>query len=157
MNVEYINPFLVSISNVLKEVIPHIDIVRGPLEKRLTPMITKGCASLIGVTGDIEGRVVFDMTKETALKIAGAMNGEVFTIFDFMVSSTINELANMICGGAITILNNNGKKLNISAPTIFTGQDLELYDSSLVGEAVIVPINTALGQLFVNVAVRDNT
>ncbi|MDD5456555.1 MAG: chemotaxis protein CheX [Candidatus Margulisbacteria bacterium] len=156
MNVEYINPFLVAISNVLKEVIPDIKVTRGQLIKRNTPMITKGCASLIGITGDVEGRVVFDMLKQTAVNIASSMNGEKFETFDYMVSSTINEMANMICGGAITILNNNGKNLDISAPTIFTGQDLELYDSSMLSEAIIVPINTDLGEIFVNVAIREN-
>ena len=155
MNVEYINPFLVAISNVLKEVIPDIKVTRGQLTKKVAPMSTRGCASLIGITGDVEGRVVFDMSKQTAINLAGAMNGETFDVFDFMVSSTINEMANMICGGAITILNNNGKNLDISAPTIFTGNDLELYDSSVLGEAIIVPIATDLGELFVNVAVRD--
>jgi len=156
MNVEYINPFLVSISNVLREVIPDIKVTRGQLLKRSTPMITQGCASVIGITGEVEGRVIFDMTKETAMSISSAMNNEKLEQFDFMVSSTINELANMICGGAITILNNNGRNLDISAPTIFTGTNLELYDSSLMGEAVIVPINTDVGEIFVNVALHKS-
>ena len=83
------------------------------------------------------------------------MNGETFNEFDYMVSSTINELANMVCGGAITILNNNGKNLDISAPTIFTGNDLELYDSNVLKEAVVVPIHTNLGDIFVNVAIKE--
>lgn len=156
MNVEYINPFLVSISNVLREIIPDIQVQRGQLVKRNAPMVSLGCASLITIMGTVEGRVVFDMTKETAIKIAAAMNGEEFSSFDFMVSSTINELSNMICGGAITILNNMGKVMDISAPTIFTGKDLELYDSSLLKEAVVVPVNTNLGDIFINVAIREN-
>ncbi len=155
MNVEFINPFLVAISNVLKEVIPEIKVTRGQLVKRNAPMMSKGCASLIGITGDVEGRVVFDMSKQTAINFASTMNGEKFNEFDYMVSSTINEMANMICGGAITILNNNGKVLDISAPTIFTGQDLELYDSSMLKEAVVVPISTDLGDIYVNVAIRE--
>ena len=118
-------------------------------------MTSHGCASLIGITGSVEGRVVFDMSKQTALNIAGGMNGETFNEFDYMVSSTINELANMVCGGAITILNNNGKNLDISAPTIFTGNDLELYDSNVLKEAVVVPIHTNLGDIFVNVAIKE--
>ncbi len=156
MNVEYINPFLVSISNVLREIIPEIQVQRGQLVKRNAPMISLGCASLISIMGTVEGRVVFDMSKETAIKIASAMNGEEFSSFDFMVSSTVNELSNMICGGAITILNNMGKVMDISAPTIFTGKDLELYDSSLLKEAVIVPVNTNLGDIFINVSIREN-
>mgnify|MGYP001565675013 CR=1 FL=1 len=156
MDVEYINPFLVSIRNVLHEIIPEIQIQRGQLAKRNAPMVSLGCASLVGIVGSIEGRVVLDMTKETAIAIAGAMNDETFTQFDFMVSSTINEMANMICGGAITILNNMGKHLDISAPTIFVGKDLELYDSNLLKEAVVVPIHTNFGDIFVNVAIRNH-
>ena len=69
--------------------------------------------------------------------------------------SSINEIANMICGRAISILNDSGKKLDISAPTIFVGQEMTLYDSSIVGEALVIPLKSNFGELFINVALTD--
>ena len=155
MKAEYINPFLVAVAGVLQELIPDLEIERLPLQKLSTPMLTKGCASLIGVTGEVEGRVVFEMEINVAVKLASGMIGEELTEFDTMVSSSINEIANMICGRAISILNDSGKKLDISAPTIFVGQEMTLYDSSIVGEALVIPLKSNFGELFINVALTD--
>jgi chemotaxis protein CheX len=156
MRVEYINPFIQAATNTLKELIPNMTFERGQLSTSDSPIFCGGCASVIGITGQVEGRVIFDMTKDAAIKIAGGMNEEEFAEFDSMVSSSINELANIISGGAITILNNNGYELDISAPTVFTGESLELYDPQTLGASIIVPINTNFGELKINVAMRDN-
>jgi len=143
-------------TNVLKEIIPDIEMTRGALGKQKNPIVTRGCASLIGVTGDVEGRVVLDMDQQTAVNLAGGMLGEKMDHFDNLVSSTINEIANMICGGAISILINTGKNLDISAPTMFTGRNLEIYDSATVGEAIVVPIDSNYGQIIINVAMMPS-
>jgi len=156
MLADFINPFLSSINNVLTEVVPSIQIHRGPLSKQKNPLTTKGCASLISITGQIEGRVVLDMDKATAIKISNAFIDEELDNFD-VVSSTINELANMICGGAITILANSGRKVDISAPTMFLGVNMEIYDSNAVGDAIVVPVETNYGNLYVNVAMTETT
>ncbi|MDD5456662.1 MAG: chemotaxis protein CheX [Candidatus Margulisbacteria bacterium] len=156
MNVDFINPFIIATTNVLKEIIPDIEMTRGTLGKQKNPIVTRGCASLIGVTGDVEGRVVLDMDQQTAINLAGGMLSEKLDHFDNLVSSTINEIANMICGGAISILINAGKNLDISAPTMFTGRNLEIYDSAKVGEALVVPIESNYGQIIINVAMMPN-
>ncbi len=155
MKVEYINPFIGSVITVFREVLPEITITRGQLQVSSSPMGTKGCAALIGITGQLEGRVILDMSKETAIKIAGVMNNEAMTQFDSMVASTINELANMISGGAITALNNMGAHFDITAPTMFTGPSITLYDGSSLGEAVIIPLATNYGEFYINVAIKD--
>jgi chemotaxis protein CheX len=155
MKAEYINPFLVTISNVLVEMIPGVTIERGALQKKPTPIETLGCSSLIGVAGEVEGRIVLDMEKATAIKIAGAMNDEEFTVFDSMAASTINELTNMVSGGAITLLNESGLTLDISTPTMFVGIGLKLFDSGEADECIIIPIHTNFGDVHLNVALKS--
>ena len=104
MRVEYINPFVESAFNVLKEVLD-TEVKRGDLYLKSSSMAIQGVAALVGLAGDVEGRVLFDMTKSTALYVAGAMNGgEVFTTMDEMAKATIQELANMITARAVTQL-----------------------------------------------------
>ena len=76
MRVEYINPFVETSYKVLKEVLGGADVKRGNLYLKSTAMPVMGVAALVGLAGDVEGRVLFDMTLETALNIASQMNGE---------------------------------------------------------------------------------
>jgi len=77
MRVEYINPFVEAAYSVLKEVL-NADVKRGEIYLKPTSMAIMGVAALVGLAGDVEGRVLFDMTKDSALFVAGKMNGELY-------------------------------------------------------------------------------
>ena len=66
---------------------------------------------LVGLAGDVEGRVLFDMSMETALNIASKMNDEKIDTFDELAKATITELANLITAQAVTKLHELGFKL----------------------------------------------
>ncbi|MBN1241593.1 MAG: chemotaxis protein CheX [Spirochaetales bacterium] len=152
MRVEYINPFVESAFNVLKEVLQG-DIKRGELYLKSTSMPVMGVAALVGLAGDVEGRVLFDMEKASALKIASAMNGEQLTAMDELVKATITELANMITAQAVTKLHELGFRFDLTPPAIFTGDNMEVSDQDV--EALIVPMETPQGKIEINVAIRE--
>ena len=60
MRVEYINPFVEAAFNILKEV-TNADVKRGDLFLKPSSMSIMGVAALVGLAGDVEGRVLFDM------------------------------------------------------------------------------------------------
>ncbi|MDR2486025.1 MAG: chemotaxis protein CheX [Treponema sp.] len=155
MRVEYINPFVESAFNVLKEVLD-TEVKRGDLYLKSSSMAIQGVAALVGLAGDVEGRVLFDMTKSTALYVAGAMNGgEVFTTMDEMAKATIQELANMITARAVTQLASLGFKFDLTPPALFTGDNMEVSNNLKV-EALIVPMELGKnGKIDVNVAIRE--
>ncbi|MDR0452181.1 MAG: chemotaxis protein CheX [Treponema sp.] len=154
MRVEYINPFVEATFNVLKEVLS-AEVKRGDLYLKSTTVAIQGVAALVGLAGDVEGRVLFDMTKETALEVAGAMNGQVFTQLDELAKSTIQELANMITAQAVTKLHELGFKFDLTPPALFTGENMEVSNNLNV-EALIVPMQLGPhGKLEVNVAIRE--
>ena len=66
MRVEYINPFVETSFRVLQEVLGGAEVKRGDLYLKSTAMPVMGVAALVGLAGDVEGRVLFDMTMETA-------------------------------------------------------------------------------------------
>ncbi|MDR2312989.1 MAG: chemotaxis protein CheX [Spirochaetaceae bacterium] len=155
MRVEYINPFVEAAFNVLKEVV-NTDVKRGDLYLKSTTMSIMGVAALVGLAGDVEGRVLFDMTKETALNIAGAMNGEKFTQFDELAKATITELANMITAQAVTKLHDLGFKFDLTPPALFSGENMEISNHEV--EALIVPMELGgNGKIEINVAIRERT
>ncbi len=152
MRVEYINPFVEAAFNVLKEVL-NAEISRGELYLKSASQPVLGVAAIVGLAGDVEGRVLFDMSKPTAIGIAATMNGEEMTELDELGKATITELANMITAQAVTKLHELGFKFDLTPPAIFTGDNMEVTDTEV--EALIVPINLEQGKIEINVAVRE--
>ena len=152
MRVEYINPFVESAYSVLKEVLQS-EIKRGELYLKATSQPVLGVAAIIGLTGDVEGRVLLDMGVGTAHAIASAMNGEELESFDELAKATIAELANMITGQAVTKLHDIGFNFDLSPPSLITGDNMVVTDAGV--EALIVPLELPQGKLEINVAVRE--
>lgn len=152
MRVEYINPFVESAYTVLKEVL-NTNVNRGELFLKSTSMPVLGVAAVVGLAGDVEGRVLFDMSKDTALKVASRMNGEELTTMDELVKATITELANMITAQAVTKLHDLGFRFDLTPPAIFTGDNMEVTDPEV--EALIVPMEVEQGKVEINVAIRE--
>jgi chemotaxis protein CheX len=157
MRVEYINPFVEAAFNVLKEVL-NTDVKRGDLYLKSSTMAIQGVAALVGLAGDVEGRVLFDMTKATALFVVSAMNGEEFKAMDEMAKATITELANMITAQAVTKLHDLGFKFDLTPPALFTGENMEI-SNNLEVEALIVPMELGVGgksgKIEINVVIRE--
>jgi len=155
MRVEYINPFVEAAFSVLKEVL-NINVKRGEIYLKPTSMSIMGVAALVGLAGDVEGRVLFDMTRDTALFVAGTMNGEKFTNLDELGKATIQELANMITAQAVTKLHDLGFKFDLTPPALFTGDNMEVSTNLGEVEALIVPMELGTnGKIEVNVAIRE--
>ncbi|UTC76227.1 chemotaxis protein CheX [Treponema sp. OMZ 792] len=152
MRVEYINPFSEAAYNILSQVLSE-DIKRGDLYLKSTCMPVMGVAAIVGLAGDVEGRVIFDMTLDTALKIASAMNNEELTEFDELARATITELANLITAQAVTKLHDLGFKFDLTPPALFTGDNMKISNNDI--EALIVPMTAPQGKVEINVAIRD--
>ncbi|EMB21901.1 chemotaxis protein CheX [Treponema denticola] len=152
MRVEYINPFSEAAYNILSQVLSE-DIKRGDLYLKSTCMPVMGVAAIVGLAGDVEGRVIFDMTLDTALKIASAMNNEELSEFDELARATITELANLITAQAVTKLHDLGFKFDLTPPALFTGENMKISNNDI--EALIVPMTAPQGKVEINVAIRD--
>jgi chemotaxis protein CheX len=113
-----------------------------------------GVATLVGITGEADGRLLIDMSKESALGIAERMNGREWSELDALGQDTLAELASMITGRAISTLNDAGHSLSVSPPTILIGENLLI--SGLDLETLVVPLQTSHGEVVVNIAVTTN-
>ena len=129
------------------------EVRRGDLYLKSTSMPVMGVAALVGLAGDVEGRVLFDMSLETALNIASTMNMERLDTFDDLAKATITELANLVTAQAVTKLHELGFKFDLTPPALFTGERMEIANHEV--EALIVPLITAQGKIEINVAIRE--
>ena len=156
MKATYINPFVSSAISTLKQFIPDIEIERGELSVAKSPSQTLGAAVYIGISGELRGRVIYDMSRTTAVKIASAMNQEKLPGLNEMVRSTIQELGNIVTGSASTKLNKSldGKEVDITPPSMIVGDDTQISDS-VSTKYLVVPLNTNYGQILINVNIRE--
>ncbi len=156
MRVEYINPFVEAAHSVLKEVL-QVDVQRGELYLKSTAAPVLGVAAIIGLAGDVEGRVLLDMSRATAIQVASgmlqSMDMEPIDELNEMGRATITELANMITGQAVTKLHNLGFKFDLTPPALVTGDNMEISNANV--EALIVPMEMPQGKMEINVAIRE--
>lgn len=153
MRIEYITPFVKSAYIILGEFLGVGKVQRGKVHLRQSTQDVMGMVAVIGLTGHAEGRMLLDMHEETALSIAGVINEETFTEIDGLVEATIQELANMVAGTAVTELQDQGFLFDITPPAVLQGKQMRLMSQSQ--EILIVPMKTEYGLIDVYISIFD--
>jgi chemotaxis protein CheX len=113
-----------------------------------------GVAALIAVSGDIEGRIIFDVDPQTAMRVASRMAGQELPESEDLMRETVCELANQVIGNAITSLNDQGFHFRVHPPELHLSEHGD--KSSEDTEALVMCIETCSGKVFMNVAMRYN-
>jgi len=112
----------------------------------------KGVAALIVIKGEIEGRIILDLAPDVAFKVAGILTGAEAVDSEQVARETVCELANMIIGNSVTLLNDQGYKFKVFPPEIHTS------DEGLAGsqdtEAMVLAIETSCGSIYLNIAMH---
>ena len=154
MRMELIQPFINAADAVLAETLQCSTRV-GDVSMDEEAYRRKGVASLVTIHGDIEGRIIFDIDAPTAARVAAYLAGSPQPEDDEVARETVCELANMVIGSAITVLNDQGFQFKINPPVAHT--DLVGEKSSEDQEALVMCFGTATGNVFMNIAMRYNT
>ena len=107
-SVEYINPFLMAATSVIKDIC-QVDMKIGRPYVKTTEFASDSVIIMIGVTGEVRGQVLMSFPEAHALHVVSKMMmGMPVTALDDMSASAINELGNMMMGNAATILSTKG-------------------------------------------------
>ncbi|SCW75818.1 chemotaxis protein CheX [Paenibacillus tianmuensis] len=151
MKAELINPFLESARIVIEQV-ANVRPTTGQLGIKDVKFAEKYIWIQIGMTGQMEGDIVFGLHEEVALKVVSAMMGG-FSITEMndIGKSAISELSNMISGNASTMLFNQGVRVDITPPKL-------LHSAHAVGfnaqKALTIPlIMEGIGELDIQVLI----
>jgi chemotaxis protein CheX len=113
----------------------------------------KGIAAEVCLTGEIEGRIIFDVDLGAALQLASHLAGIAVSETDEeLVREAVCELANQIIGNAVTTLNDQGFHFHVRPPALLTSE--QGSKSSEDTEAMVMGFNTSGGNVFMNVALR---
>ncbi|TQR15340.1 chemotaxis protein CheX [Psychrobacillus soli] len=102
----------------LKSVIPLSMDIKSP-SLMMQPFEQKEMAVLIGIIGDIKGRIIIDSTSNCFSQIGATMFG--MPLEGEMLESFTGELGNMIAGNLCTSVATNGVEIDITPPTVIVG------------------------------------
>ena len=153
MKMELIQPFINAADCVLAETLSCATRITDVSMEEETYR-KKGLAAEVAISGDIEGRVIFDMLPPTAAKVASHLAGSEVPETDEMVRETVCEIANLVIGNAVTSLNDQGFRFKIHPPEIHSNEQ------GLAGnedtEALVMCFDTPAGDVFMNIAMRYN-
>ena len=152
MKVEYINPFVAASFDILKA-IGNYNPVKGKLVLKNKPTPSYGVSVIVGVIGQVKGQIIYSMSEDTAKHIASTMMmGMPVDTFDEMAKSAISELSNMITGNASTSLASQGLEIDISPPTLITGNSVTITTGTV--QTIVVPVETEAGVFEINIALE---
>jgi chemotaxis protein CheX len=112
----------------------------------------KGVAALIAIKGDIEGRVILDLSPEVAMKVASLLAGTEVEASELVVRETVCEMANMVIGNSVTLLNDQGFRFKVFPPEIH--MDETGLGGSVDTEALVICIETPCGNVYLNIAMH---
>lgn len=154
VKVEHIQPFVTAAAYVLKQELK-VDVERGELSLVQTDYTTKEITVLIGITGDLEGTVLFGTNEAMAMNIVYELTGERKVFYDETSESAIAEMGNVISGRAATLYAEQGIRCMISPPTVITGRGTII--SSVDMTRILIPLETRLGSIEIAASLRETT
>jgi len=151
MRMDLIQPFINAADAVFAESLQGPTTI-GDLMMEEEAYHRKGVAALIVIKGDIEGRIILDLAPEVALKVAAVLTGAEVVDSEQTVRETVCELANMVIGNSVTLLNDQGYHFKVFPP------EIHMNDQGLAGsrdtEAMVLAIETSCGNIYLNIAMH---
>lgn len=84
------------------------------------PFTQHSIGVLIGMTGDVRGRIIIDGNEQVFGKIGEGMFG--MALEGEMLESFAGELGNMIAGNLSTTISQKGHETDITPPTVLVGE-----------------------------------
>lgn len=120
VNADYINPFLIASTKVLKDMVM-IDAKVGKPYIKDSNFKDDSLLIMLGVTGSVKGQVILAFTVPVALDIASKMCMMPMTELNELAQSAVSELGNMILGNTATVFSTKGILIDITPPMMCRG------------------------------------
>jgi chemotaxis protein CheX len=151
MNVEYINPFLVSTISVFETML-NCRLERGTPRLLNATQPQHEVSGVIGLSGRAQGTVVLGLSREAALNAAEAMLQERPAQLNRDVTDAVGELVNIIAGSAKAKLEH--LDLSVSLPTVITGK-FHCIEFPTKVIPICIPFSSPWGEISVEVGLCE--
>ncbi len=148
MNVEFINPFLSSMLNVMSTMAMMELTPEKPKLKK--DEVAKGDVSgLIGMVSDqAKGSLSITFEGSLALATMKKMVGEAPDHVNEEITDLVGEITNMVTGGAKRMLSEKGFEFDMATPMVVSGKN-HTINHKAEGPIIIIPLNSEFGKAYI--------
>jgi len=144
MNVEFINPFISALLNVL-ETMAQTQLKAGKPKKKSDEVARGDVSGLIGMVGpQVKGSFSITFEESLALTIMERMLGERPSKIDAEVTDMVGEITNMVTGGAKKDLSSKGYDFDMATPIVVSGKQ-HTITHKVDGPKIILPFSSDAG------------
>lgn len=152
MNVEFINPFLNALLNVVG-MMGHTELTAESPRLKKNDVSMGDVSGLIGMVGPkTKGSLSITFEKSLALRIMQRMLGEKLTEIDEDVTDMVGEITNMVTGGAKQELSKKGYEFEMATPIVVSGKNHTIeHKHKSEGHVIIIPFNSDSGKAFIEI------
>ncbi len=140
-----------AVHEVISGTVPDLGFTAENLEvkKDREIALTSGVFIIVGLTGQIRGRMIYRLDNRSALALGARFTG---MLSDLAVSA-LSELTNMVSGRTLCMPEFTNLSVDITPPTLFTGRSITLQ--SLKIDVILLPFHFQGGRLEVFIAIED--
>ncbi|MDO6477476.1 chemotaxis protein CheX [Alteromonas sp. 1_MG-2023] len=138
MNVEFVNPFINGLLNVM-ETMAQTTLKPGKPKRKQSDVAQGDVSGLIGMVGpQVKGSMSITFDEGLALTIMERMVGERPEKLDAEVGDMVGEVTNMICGNAKRELAEKGFDFGMATPIVVSGKQ-HTISHQVDGSKLIMP------------------
>lgn len=151
MNVEFVNPFLSSLVNVLGTM-ANTTVTPGQPKIKKDEIARGDVSGLIGMVGSkVKGSFSITFEESLALEIMFRMLGERPKGINNDVTDMVGEITNMVTGGAKRILGEKGYEFTMATPVVVSGKGHTITHKS-EGPKILMPFDSEFGKVHIEVS-----
>jgi len=154
MNVEFVDPFLVSTINVMKTM-ANTDAKPGKPFLKSDKSAKGDVTGIVGLRGlQARGSLAITFTESAILHIYSQMLGEKAEEINDALVDCVGEITNMICGGAKAMLSEKRNKFEMAIPSMISGKN-HTVSHKTNGKIVCIPFDTIAGSFFLEICFEE--
>ncbi|MEC4725655.1 chemotaxis protein CheX [Shewanella sp. D64] len=154
MNVNFINPFLESLINVISTM-ASMELTPGKPGIKKNNLAKGDVSGLIGMVGpQTKGSLSITFEQKLILEIMQNMLGENPGIINEEITDLVGEITNMVTGGAKNKLGDKGYEFDMATPVVVSGAGHSISHKAN-GKKIIMPFTSSHGSAFIEICFED--
>lgn len=154
MKVEFINPFLSSMLNVMSTM-AHMELVPEKPKLKKDNIAHGDVSGLIGmVSPETKGSLSITFDEPLALATMKGMVGEAPDELNEEITDLVGEITNMVTGGAKRLLSEKGFEFDMATPVVVSGKNHTIHHKSK-GPIVIISLKADAGRAYIEFSFDD--
>ena len=148
MKVEFINPFLSSMLNVMSTM-AKMDLTPEKPKLKTTEVSMGDVSGLIGmVSPQTKGSLSITFDAPLALATMKGMVGEAPDEVNEEITDLVGEITNMVTGGAKRMLSEKGLEFDMATPIVVSGKNHTIHHKSK-GPVVVIALRGEAGKAYI--------